>query len=414
MGTSETVAIVGAGLAGAKAAEALRDEGFDGRIELIGEEPARPYDRPPLSKNYLQGKSEKEKIFVHPSGWYADHDVDLRLGTRVASIDRTSHSLRLDGGEQIGYDKLLLATGASPRPLRLPGGDNHRVILLRTLEDCERLKAMFRSMSRIVMVGAGWIGLEVAAAARAGGLDVTVLERGPLPLLRLFGQETAMVFADLHRRHGVDLRVEAQVAEILGGEADHATGVRLADGSQIVADLVVAGIGATPNTDLAEAAGLEVDNGVKVDEHMRSSDTDIHAVGDVANAFHPVLGKHVRVEHWMNAFNQPVVAAKSMLGHEAVYDQLPYFYSDQYELGMEYSGYVEPDGYDEVVFRGDKKSLEFVTFWLKDQRVLAGMNVNIWDETDNIRALISSGEQVDSVKLADVRMPLTEIMGPTK
>ena len=405
MRIDQTFVIVGAGLAGAKAAEALRIEGFDGRIVLLGEED-QPYDRPPLSKDYLQGKSEKEKIYVHPEPWYREHNVDLRTRTRATSIDAQAHVVSLDTGETIAYNKLLISTGASPRLLSVPGGDPHRVFMLRRIEDCEQLKVTIKSASRVVIVGAGWIGLEVAAAARAAGLGVTVLERGTIPLLHVLGQEVAEVFLELHRHHGVDLRVGAQVAEVIGGDERRATGVRLEDGTQVNADLVVAGIGAVPNIELAEAAGLHVDNGITVDEHLRSSDPDIFAAGDVANAFHPVLGKHIRVEHWANAFNQPEIAAKSMLGIDAVYDRLPYFYSDQYELGMEYSGYVEPGGYDEVVFRGDKNALEFIAFWVKDHKVLAGMNVNIWDETENIRALIQSDRKVDSRLLADEATPL--------
>lgn len=410
MAIPQTFVIVGAGLAGAKTAEALRDEGFDGRIMLFGNEAERPYVRPPLSKDYLQGKIEKEKIYVHPESWYAEHNVDLERGTRVTGIDTFTHQVSRDNGEPIRYDKLVLATGSSPRLLSVPGGDPHRVFMLRQVEDCEQIKATFKTASRVTVIGAGWIGLEVAAAARSAGLEVTMLERGELPLLRVLGRELAEVFAGLHRHHGVDLRLNVQVAEIMGGDSRRATSVRLADGKQVDADLIIAGVGAIPNIDLAERAGVVVDNGVKVDEHLRSSDPDIYAVGDVANALHPLLGKHIRVEHWANALNQPAVAAKSMLGVDAIYDTLPYFYSDQYELGMEYSGYVEPNGYDEVVFRGDRDTLEFIAFWVKDHKVLAGMNVNIWDETEHIRALIESGEQIDSARLADTAVAMADML----
>lgn len=410
METKQTFVIIGAMLAGAKTAEALRAEGFDGRIVLIGDEAERPYERPPLSKDYLQGKSEKEKIYVHPEGWYAEHNVDLRRGIRVTGIDPSAHRVSLDSGEPIGYDKLLLATGSSPRILTLPGANPERVFMLRRVEDCEQLKTAFATASRVAMVGAGWIGLEVAAAARAAGVEVTALETSELPLLRVLGREVAEVFADLHRRHGVDLRCGVHVAKITGDDPARATGVLLADGTHIDADMVVVGVGAIPNTQLAEAAGLVVDNGVQVDEHLRSSDPDIYAAGDVANQFNPRLGKHIRVEHWANALNQPAIAAKSMLGIDAAYDLLPYFYSDQYELGMEYSGYVEPGGYDEVVFRGDRDKLEFIAFWMKDHKVLAGMNVNIWDETEHIRTLIESGQQIDSARLADIGTALTDML----
>jgi 3-phenylpropionate/trans-cinnamate dioxygenase ferredoxin reductase subunit len=405
-----TYLIAGASLAGAKAAQTLREEGFQGRIVLVGQESERPYERPPLSKGYLLGTTEREEIYVHPQPWYGEHQVDLLLGTAVTAIDPAGHEVSLPDGSRIGYAKLLLATGSSPRRLQLPGADLDGVLYLRRIEDSDRLKAALRTASRVAIIGAGWIGLETAAAARAAGAEVTVLESAPLPLLRVLGREAAEVFAGLHREHGVDLRCGVQVAEIIG-RGGQAVGVRLADGSRIDADAIIAGIGITPNSELALAAGLEVDNGVRVDEHLRTSDADIYAAGDVANAFHPVLGKHIRVEHWANALHQPQVAAKAMLGQDAAYDRLPYFFTDQYDLGMEYSGYVEPDGYDEVIFRGDVKARQFIAFWLRDGRVRAGMNVNIWDVNDAIRDLVRAGERVDTSALGDVETPLGSLVG---
>ena len=408
MSTERTFVIVGASLAGAKTAEALRKEGFDGRIVLLGDEAERPYERPPLSKDYLMGRSEKDKIYVHPEGWYSEYQVDLRLHTRVTAVDAARHEVSTNRGEPIGYDKLLLATGSSPRRLTLRGADRHGVFYLRGVEDCEALKSALQTATRLAVISAGWIGLEVAAAARTLGVEVTVLERGELPLLRVLGRELAQVYADVHHAHGVDLRFGVQVAEITD-DGQRTTGVLLADGTQIDAELVVIGVGITPNTELAEAAGLTVDNGIQVDEHLCSSDPDIYAAGDVANAFHPSLHKHIREEHWASALNQPATAAQSMLGHDAVYDRVPYFYSDQYDLGMEYSGYVEPGDYDEVVFRGDVGKREFVAFWVKDRIVLAGMNVNIWDLTSAIQTLVSAHREVDTAKLADIAVPLTEV-----
>jgi len=408
MSTERTFVIVGARLAGAKTAEALRKEGFDGRIVLLGDEAERPYERPPLSKDYLMGRSEKDKIYVHPEGWYSEYQVDLRLHTRVTAVDAARHEVSTNRGEPIGYDKLLLATGSSPRRLTLRGADRHGVFYLRGVEDCEALKSALQTATRLAVIGAGWIGLEVAAAARTLGVEVTVLERGELPLLRVLGRELAQVYADVHHAHGVDLRFGVQVAEITD-DGQRTTGVLLADGTQIDAELVVIGVGITPNTELAEAAGLTVHNGIQVDEHLCSSDPDIYAAGDVANAFHPSLHKHIREEHWASALNQPATAAQSMLGHDAVYDRVPYFYSDQYDLGMEYSGYVEPGDYDEVVFRGDVGKREFVAFWVKDRIVLAGMNVNIWDLTSAIQTLVSAHREVDTAKLADIEVPLTEV-----
>lgn len=410
MNTKQTFVIVGAGLAGAKAAEALRAEGFTGRIELLGQEPERPYERPPLSKEYLQGKAEKEKIYVHPEAWYPENDVHLRTSATVTGIDPTNRQVSLAVGDPIRYDKLLVTTGASPRLSPLPGADAHHVYYLRRVEDSEQLKFAFTTASRVAIVGAGWIGLEVAAAARAAGLEVTVLERGELPLLNVMGREVAELFAALHRDHGVDLRTGVKVSQITGDDKRQANGVQLEDGTRIDADLVVVGVGAMPNTELAQAAGLSVDNGIVVDQHLCSSDPDIYAAGDVANAFHPLLGQHIRIEHWFNARSQPTVAARSMLGKDASYEEVPYFYSDQYQLGMEYSGYVGADVYDQVVFRGDRKSLECIVFWLKDCKVLAGMNVNVWDQTETIKALVRCGQPVDTAALEDSTTPLAEIL----
>ena len=409
MTTDTAHVIVGASLAGAKAAEALREEGFDGPLVMIGEESERPYERPPLSKDYLLGKADRETIYVHPQEWYAEHDVDLRLGVEVTSIDRAAHEVSLADGRKAGYGKLLLATGSSPRRLLVPGADLDGVLYLRSAGDSDRIRAAFQDASRVAVIGAGWIGLETAAAARAAGAEVTVLEMAELPLQRVLGRQVARVFADLHLANGVDLRGGVWITEITGtgGKAD---GVRLADGRHVGADVVIVGVGISPNVQLAAAAGLEVDNGVWVNAQLRSSDPDIFAAGDVANAFHPLLGKHVRVEHWANALNQPQTAAKAMLGQDVAYDLVPYFYTDQYDLGMEYAGYVEPDGYDEVVFRGDVEGREFIAFWLGDHgRVLAGMNVNVWDVNDAIQALVRSGQPVDVAALSDPDTPLESL-----
>jgi 3-phenylpropionate/trans-cinnamate dioxygenase ferredoxin reductase subunit len=407
---SAAYVIVGASLAGAKAAETLRAEGFDGPVVLIGDEAERPYERPPLSKDYLMGKAERETIYVHPESWYAEHDVDLRLGTQVTAVDPAAREVRLADGTRVGYAKLLLATGSVPRRLPLAGGDADGVLYLRRVGDSDQIRTAFQTATRVVVIGAGWIGLETAAAARAAGVDVTILETADLPLLRVLGREAAQVFADLHREQGVDLRFGVQVAEITapGGRAD---GVRLADGTHVPADAVVVGVGITPRLELASDAGLETGNGVVVDARLRTSDPDIYAAGDVANAYHPGLGRHIRVEHWANALHQPQTAARAMLGQDAVYDNVPYFYSDQYDLGMEYAGHVEPGGYDQVVFRGDVEGREFIAFWLSGGRVLAGMNVNVWDVNEVIQEMVRDGRAVDAAKLADVDVPLQEFLG---
>jgi len=409
MSESPAYVIAGASLAGAKAAETLRQEGFRHPIVLIGEETERPYERPPLSKDYLLGKAERDVIYVHPEQWYAEHDVDLRLGVRVTGVDPAAHQVRLADGTQFGYAKLLLATGSSPRRLTVPGADLDGVLYLRQVGDSDRIKAALVTATRVVVIGAGWIGLETAAAARAAGVEVTVLEAAELPLLRVLGREVAQVFAGLHRDHGVDLRFGVQVAEITGA-GGRANGVRLGDGSQVAGDVIIVGVGITPNTHLAEEAGLEVGNGVVVDAGLRSSDPDVYAAGDVACAYHPGLGRRIRVEHWANALNQPQAAARAMLGQEVAYDRVPYFFTDQYDLGMEYAGYVEPGGYDQVVFRGDVARREFVAFWLADGRVQAGMNVNVWDVNAAIQDLVRSGRAVDPDRLADLGVPLEALL----
>ena len=408
MSVSEPFVIVGGGLAGAKAAEALRERGYEGPLVLVGQEEHRPYERPPLSKEFLTGKSEREKIFVHPESWYSEHDVELRLGRHAAAIDRSHRQVRLSDGSRVPYTKLLLATGSNPRHLPVLGANADRVLYLRTVDDSERLKGVIGEAERLVVIGAGWIGLEAAAAARGAGVAVTVVEEARLPLLRALGPEMAEVFADLHRRNGVDLRFGEEVAEIVT-EGGYATGVRLRGGEVLPTDAVLIGIGATPNTQLAADCGLAVGSGVLVDAGLRTEDPDIFAVGDIADQMHPVLGRRVRVEHWANALNQPATAAAGMLGEQAEYTKLPYFYTDQYDLGMEYTGLAEPGGYDSVVTRGAVESGEFIAFWVGGGRVQAGMPVNKWDLIDSINPLIESGAQVDLGALADPDVPLESL-----
>ncbi len=408
MTANQTFVIAGAGLAGAKAAEGLRTEGFEGRIVLIGEEDERPYERPPLSKEYLLGKSGKEKIYVHPEAWYRDHEVELLLGSPVIALDRSLQQVILQGDERVEYDQLLLTTGSSPRRLRIPGADLEGVLYLRKVHDCEAIKVAFASAKKVAIIGGGWIGLETAAAARAADCDVTLLETAKLPLLGVLGSELAEFYATLHVEHGVDVRTGVEVAEIVSRE-QRASGVRLADGSQIDADAVVVGVGITPNTELAETAGLTIDNGVLVDEYLRSSDPKVFAAGDVANARYPGLGRHLRLEHWSAALHQGPVAAANMVGQAIAYDQVPYFYSDQYDVGMEYWGYVEGGKYDGVVFRGDVAERKFIAFWVREGRVLAGMAVNTWKLGDAVPALVRSGRAIDAAQLADANLALESL-----
>ncbi|AJE40565.1 NAD(P)/FAD-dependent oxidoreductase [Streptomyces nodosus] len=414
----QTFVIVGGGLAGAKAAETLRAEGFTGRVILICDERDHPYERPPLSKGFLLGKEERDSVFVHEPAWYARNDIELHLGQTVDALDRHARTVRLgDDGTLIHYDKLLLATGAEPRRLDIPGTDLAGVHHLRRLAHAERLKGVLASLGRdnghLVIAGAGWIGLEVAAAAREYGAEVTVVEPEPTPLYGVLGPELGNLFAELHREHGVRFHFGARLTEIVGQDG-LVLAARTDDGEEHPAHDVLAAIGAAPRTALAEAAGLEIADrahggGVVVDERLCTSDPDIHAAGDIASFRHPLFGTRLRVEHWANALNGGPAAARAMLGREVTFDRVPYFFSDQYDLGMEYSGWAPPGSYDEVVIRGDAGKRTFVAFWLTEGRVLAGMNVNVWDVTDPIQRLIRARTVVDQEALADPGVPLESL-----
>jgi len=407
MSTERTFVVVGASLAGAKAAETLRLEGFDGRVVLVGEEAERPYQRPPLSKEYLRGEAGREKVYVHDEAFYAEHGIELRTSTRVDGIDVAAAQVLLDDGERLRYDRLLLATGAVPRRLPLPGSDLPGVHYVRTMEESESLRQAITPTSRVVVLGAGWIGSEVAAAARQMGADVVLIERGRLPLERVLGPEVGAVYRDLHTDHGVELLSETGIDVINGTRSVQR--VRTSSGRSIACDLVVIGVGAAPRVELAEAAGLVIDDGIAVDERLETGTPGIFAAGDVAAAWHPFYQARIRVEHWANALHQGPTAARNMLGLETTYDRLPYFYSDQYDLGMEYTGYAPT--WDKVVFRGDPEGRQFIAFWLADGRVVAGMNANVWDVTDPIRELIRRRIPVDASRLADPDEPLEDLAG---
>jgi 3-phenylpropionate/trans-cinnamate dioxygenase ferredoxin reductase component len=405
MSNDQTHVIVGASLAGAKAAETLRDEGFDGRVVLVGSEEERPYERPPLSKDYLRGEVGREKVYVHDDGFYAEHDIELRLGRTAVNLDTANTKLELDDGEQLSYDRVLLTTGAEPRQLSVPGAELDGVFYLRSVRDSDALRERLDLGGAVVVVGAGWIGAEVAASARQRGLDVTVVAPASVPLERVLGQEIGAVYRHIHTEHGVRMLMGTGVEAFEGdGVVER---VRTSDGHVIDCDFVVVGVGVQPRTALAAQASMAVDNGVLVDEHLQASVPGVFAAGDVANAQHPFYGEPVRVEHWANALNQGPAAARNMLGQSVAYDRLPYFFSDQYDVGMEYTGFAR--AWDRVVFRGDPATREFVSFWLVEDRVVAGMNVNVWDVTDSIKRLISERVVVDDRTLSDHDVPLEEI-----
>jgi 3-phenylpropionate/trans-cinnamate dioxygenase ferredoxin reductase subunit len=404
--TAQQFVIVGGGLAAATAAEQLRQRGVHGDIQLFAAEPHHPYIRPPLSKEFLLGKDGVDSVFVHPRDWYAEHGITLTTGARVTGIG--DHVVTVDGGRPVPFDRLLLATGAQPRRLNLAGGDADGIHYLRTLEDSETLKDEFeRGDRRVVFVGSGWIGLELAAAARGFGNAVAVIAPERVPLEGPLGVELGTMFRELHEQNGVEFHLETNVTGF-ATEAGRVAGVET-DGGIVRADLVVVGVGAAPDTALAEAAGLEVDNGILTDERLATSAPDVFAAGDVANPYHPVIRQRMRNEHWANAIAGGKVAAASMAGADAVLDDIPYFYTDQYDLGMEYSGYGPLTRGAEIVYRGDRPGRELIAFWLNDGRVVAGMNVNVWDVNEDVQALIRSQKRVDPARLADPSIPLTEV-----
>jgi 3-phenylpropionate/trans-cinnamate dioxygenase ferredoxin reductase subunit len=406
MTNDQTHIIVGASLAGAKAAETLREEGFDGRVVLIGTEDERPYERPPLSKDYLRGEVGREKVYVHDEAYYAEHNVELRVGTTAVGLNTSSKELTLDDGDRLRYDRLLLATGSEPRRLTIPGADLDGVLYLRSVHDSDLVRERLDRGGAVVVVGAGWIGAEVAASARQRGLEVTVVEPASVPLERVMGVEVGAIYRDIHTDHGVEMLMGTGVEAFEGDEAVER--VRTSDGRVIECDFVVVGVGVQPHTQLAAQAGLDVDNGVLVDEHLETSVSGVFAAGDVANARHPFYGERIRVEHWANALHQGPAAARNMLGQAGPFDRLPYFFSDQYEVGMEYSGFARD--WNRVVFRGDPASREFVAFWISDGRVVAGMNVNVWDVNEPIRRLISERVTVDDRRLADPDVPINQLV----
>ena len=409
MASEQVFVIVGASLCGAKAAETLREEGFDGRVLLIGNEPDRPYERPPLSKTYLRRESIFDDAAVHSSEYYDAHSIELRTSTTVNRIDPMASEVELASGERIGYDRLLVATGATPRHLSVPGSDLAGIHYLRTVRDSDAIHDAVTSSVPVVVIGAGWIGAEVAASARELGADVTMIDVASVPLERVMGTEVGGVYRDLHAAHGVQLRLGVGIESIGGTKVVEE--VRLSDGSAIPAGVIVAGVGVTPRTDLAEEAGIEVENGVLTDECFGTSAPGVYAAGDVANAVHPLYDRRIRLEHWSAALNQGPVAAKNMLGQPTPYDKTPYFYSDQYDLGMEYRGWA-PE-FDEVVLRGDPGSGEFLAFWLHSSRVVAGMNANVWDQSDAIDVLVRARPSVDPARLADPNIELAAMAGGT-
>jgi 3-phenylpropionate/trans-cinnamate dioxygenase ferredoxin reductase subunit len=392
---SAPIVLVGGGLATGTAVRELRTRGYDGELVVVAGEAHPPYERPPLSKGYLLGSEPAERSLVNDAEWYAAHDVDLRTRLTVDAVDLRAHTLSA-GGRDLAWSGLLLATGAAPRRLALADDSGVPVHYLRTLEDSTALKEQLRPGARIGIIGGGWIGLEVASAARQAGAEVVVIETLDQPLLRVVGPEVGAVFAQLHREQGVEVRTGVQIQEIaVASEADSVgAAIRLAGGDTLAVDRLVVGVGVSPVTDLAADAGIAVDNGILVDSELRTSSPGVYAAGDVAHVDHPVLGRRVRVEHWDTAIKHGTIAAANLLGEHAVADHLPYFFTDQYALGLEYVGHPGPDGFDRVVTTGDTEGpveqRVFRVWWMRGDRVVAGMHVNDWDAIDRIRELVGT------------------------
>ncbi len=408
--------IVGGGLAAARAVEGIREHDREGAITVVSAEDHVPYERPPLSKDVLQGKAEADVAYPHPEGWYSAEWVTLRLGQPATAISVDQHTVTLGDGSELPWDRLLLATGSVVRRLDVPGGDLPGVHYLRTMDESLALLEQLRAGGDVVIVGAGWIGLEVAAAARHHGCTVTIVEPQAAPLLGVVGERIGGWFADFHRANGVDVRLNTGVAGFTGD--DHVTGVTTKDGETIPATTVVVGVGIQPETTLAGTAGVQLDNGVVTDAALRTSVPGIWAAGDVANWESTLLGRHLRVEHWANANDSGLAAGRSMAGVDITYDPVPFFFSDQYDAGLEYAGYVPKDAGADLVVRGDLASNEFMAFWVVPAgdgvTVLAGMHVNVWDTIDAVQALIREGRVVSRDRLADASIPLEEVgAGPS-
>ena len=391
-----TYLIVGASLAGATAAATLREEGFDGSLTLIGEEPHPPYERPPLSKEYLRGEEPFKKAFVRPPAFYKEHDVETRFGVRAIRIDPSENVVELADNDRLHYDKLLVATGSRNRPLRIPGRDLDGVYDLRTVADCDRIRAEAASGRKAVVVGMGFIGCEVAASLRQLGVEVAAVLSG-VPLKRVLGEEIGRVVEGFHRDHGVELFLGDSVTAL--GGVDRVERVATKRGRLIDCDFVVVGVGVEPVTDLLAGSGVKVDNGIVVDEYCRTNLEGIYAAGDVANHFHPVFGRSIRVEHRDNAANQGAAAARSMLGKQRPYDEVPWFWSDQYEYNLQYAGFATE--WDQLVVRGSLEQRDFVAFYLKGGRLLASVGIDRGRDVARSAALIKARASVAAAQLAD-------------
>lgn len=405
MPVTETYVVVGAGHAGGRAVEAMRGAGFAGKIILIGDEPHLPYERPPLSKELLQGHPEAHTP-VRDDAFYSENDIDCRLGRRATALDTDAKSLTLDDGSSVSYDKLLLSTGGAVRRLPLPGSDLANIHYLRTLDDSRAIQDGLGDGKHVVVVGGGFIGLEVAASARQQGCAVTVLELADRLMGRAVLPDVSDAFLKLHTAQGIDIRLNTGIASFDG---DDAVAHAVTDGDErIPADLAVVGVGIIPETALAVDAGLAVDNGIVVDEFGRTSAPDVYAAGDVTNHLNPLYGRHIRLESWQNAQNQAIAAAKTMCGEEQAYSEVPWMWSDQFDVNLQVAGM--PETWDRVVFRGTPGSTDFIGFQMNGDRMVGAMSVNRPRDMRIARRLIGGDKALDDDTLADESVSMRDLM----
>ena len=401
---TEHLVVVGAGQAAAQAAQTLRQQNYAGAITVLGEEPYAPYQRPPLSKKYFSGETPHERLLLRPLTFYAEKRIALELGARVEEFDAAAHTLRLRDGRSLRYDKLLLATGSRPRRLAVPGADLPGVHHVRTIADIDALNEGLSPGARVVVIGGGYIGLEMASVARQRGFAVTVLEAAERVLGRVVCKEVSSFYMDLHRAAGVEVHVGAAVSALCGRERVEA--VETADGRRFACDAVIVGIGVVPNVELAAAAGLECANGIRVDEHARTADPDVLACGDCTSHPLPLYARSVRLESVPNAVHQGKVAAATLLKSPAAYSEIPWFWSDQYDVKMQIVGLS--DGHDTTVLRGDPARKCFAVYYLANRRLIAVDAVNSPREFAHAKKLIGAAFTIDADVLRDPRTdPLT-------
>ena len=402
---TQRIAIAGAGHAAGQLVTSLRQNKFDGEIVLVGDEPYLPYQRPPLSKKYLAGELAAERLYVKPESFYEEAGVELHLDTRIEAIDRGDRCLCIEGGERIAYDKLVLAVGSRVRRLPVDGVTLPGVHYLRGIGDVDNIREGLESGRRIVVIGAGYIGLEVAAVARQAGLEVTVIEMADRVMSRVVSPELSDFYQIEHTNQGVKLRLSTGVESINGKR--RVKSVTTSDGDDIPADLVVIGVGIVPNTELASAAGLDVDNGIVVDDHCRTSDPDIFAVGDCTLHPNDIYGRNLRLESVHNALEQAKTAAANLCGGDVAYSEVPWFWSDQYDLKLQIVGLSE--GYDEVVIRGKPAERSFSCAYLKDSRLIAIDAINAPRDFVQSKAIIAAGEPIEKERLGDPETQLKDL-----